>query len=83
MVSSLVSLLISSAESKCSMLFGTEKYSGRAMNAGFFSAALCTAVEAASRLAFSEVRTFMWTRLIRKSDGFGLLCCVTGIIPLI
>ena len=59
MVDVYVSRLISSAESKCSMLFGTEKYSGRAMNAGFCAAALRIAVAAASRLLFRVLRTFM------------------------
>ena len=66
MVSLYVSLLMFSAEVNCSMLFGTEKYSGRAMNAGFCLAAWWTAVEAASRLSFKELRTFMWIRLIFK-----------------
>ena len=67
MVPSVVSLLIFSAELNCSMLFGTEKYSGSAMNSGFCSVALWTAVEAASRLPFRELRTFMWIRLTFKS----------------
>ncbi len=49
------------------MLFGTEKYSGRAKNAGFCTAALRIAVADAWRLSFKELRTFMWIRLTFKA----------------
>ena len=73
-----VSLLIFSAEVNCSMLFGTEKYSGSAMNAGFCWAALRIAVAAASRLPFRLLRTFMWTRLTFKPFTFTRM----GLLPL-
>jgi len=41
------------------MEFGTEKYSGRAMKAGFCSVVLWIPCAAALRLLFRELRTFM------------------------
>ena len=58
MVFSYVCLLIFSAELKCFMLFGTEKYSGSAMKAGFCWAALRIAVAGGFETALQGAADF-------------------------
>ena len=67
-VSLQVSRDIFCASVKSAMQFGTVKYSGRAIIAGFCFAALSTAASAAPMLASSELRTSMWSRLTFNLD---------------
>jgi hypothetical protein len=52
------------ASMKSAMQFGTVKYSGRAIRAGFCLAAFWIAILAAVILLCRESRIFMWRRLV-------------------
>jgi hypothetical protein len=74
----LVSCEIFGALVKSAMQFGTVKYSGRAIMAGFCSADLRTAVLAAVKLSFSVSRISMWSMLtfMWKASVYGIMTFV-------